>query len=277
LIHIGYGVEFQIPIIVAEGLAEAAVHKDMLSMISAADFWNPSQEGLEKITDILEEVRKDSCFDNLHNLQQEDLFAQLRFISTERAFEVKHYAKKWNNPEKEDVLNKRIRELYETCMLLYGATTQRPDKKGTKLDFVLMHCATSIYFVPVLFPHLTIKQRASLLDVYFASLLVYYIGEGRPKLYPELVLTYTPKTLKNKENPWMEVIEDAVKIHDPEHIAEESHVLKLIRSLMKAQKEFGSADNDFYLRIAQLTVEGYRESRFFFGGVGYEKEWEEQK
>jgi len=139
-----------------------------------------------------------------------------------------------------------------------------------------MHGVMSIYFVQVLFPHITLKQQASLLDGFFEMLLCLYVKQGCPKLYPELALAFIPKEFKNKENPWFEVVEYAVGLHDlAEQIVNESHVIQLVRSLVKAQKEFGSEDKkDLYLKVAQLTVEGYKEFGWCRDGVGREKVWD---
>jgi len=49
-IHLGYGIEFQLPMIVSEALAQAAVLEDTLSVVINEKYWAPYEGKNRSIT-----------------------------------------------------------------------------------------------------------------------------------------------------------------------------------------------------------------------------------
>jgi len=264
IIHFGYGIEFQLPIIVAEGLAETAVHPDLMGPLLNEEFW--SSKGIEnkKIIEIIEDIQKDDRFS--HVLEYKDKF-KIQKLLEKKLDLVREYAQSWNVPETEEGVNQAIHELYEACVLAYAASAIRPDKDEPRLDFYLMHGVTSVLFVLILLPYLDIKNRVKLLRAQFAAVLSFYISRGRPKLYLDLLYQYSPKELAEEPNPWLDVIKHALT-------ADEPHVPKMVRALLKAEQEWGAGEHNIFLKIAQLTIEGWEKYGWSFGGLGWDEEWE---
>jgi len=50
---------------------------------------------------------------------------------------IKDYANSWAIPKNRGGLELGIKELYDACVLLYGATAIRPDKESIRLDFFM--------------------------------------------------------------------------------------------------------------------------------------------
>ena len=117
-------------------MAEAAVHENRLENLLDEKFW--SQKGIEnkKIMDIITEVQQDKSFDNV--LKFTDNF-KLKILLDTKVEAVKDYAASWNIPETEEGTKQAAQELYELCILAYGATAVRPDKKLINLDFFLYY------------------------------------------------------------------------------------------------------------------------------------------
>ncbi len=81
--------------------------------------------------------------------------------------------------------------------------------------------------------------------------MVHFIARGRPKLHIDMLKDYKPQTLKNEPNPWDDVMKRAL------HEDAESHVIKVVRSMLKGEQEWGPREDNLYIKIAQLTVEGH--------------------
>ena len=98
-------------------------------------------------------------------------------------------------------------------------------------------------------------------------MLILYVAQGRPKLNFDTLQSYKPIKISEEPNPWLEVINISLKEElDP-------HVIKVIRSLLKANEELGPRKDDLYLKIAQLTIEGYYQAGWDFNGIGWDEEW----
>jgi hypothetical protein len=264
IIHVGYGIEFNEPIILAEGLASTAIHTNRMGPLLNEDFFEDKGDYNITINDIIKEICNDSRFDNVLQHSED---GKLNLLLQRKLDVVREYAQKWGVQETEQGVNDRLKELYEATVMAYGATAQRPDKKKTRLDFFLMHGVTSALFVKVLLKDISLPHKVALLRAHFAAVLTYYISRGRPQLYPELLYKYTSKELNQDPNPWLDVIKQA-------SLSMEVHVLKTVRALMKADEEWGGGEQNIFLKVAQLTVDSIRnDNDWCFDGVGFDEEW----
>jgi len=84
-----------------------------------------------------------------------------------------------------------------------------------------------------------------------------------------MLKNYKPQQLKSEPNPWLDILKIAL-LEDAE-----PHVIKVVRSLLKAEQEWGPRDDNLYIKIAQLTVEGYERYGWSMNGLGFDKEWDE--
>jgi hypothetical protein len=98
--------------------------------------------------------------------------------------------------------------------------------------------------------------------------LTEYIAQGRPELHIDYLNSYTPKNKIDSPNAWLEIARRAL-------IEDDSHVIKAVRSLMKAEKEWPSAGkNNLYAKLAQLTCESYKATGWG-RDIGFEEQWKE--
>jgi len=110
-----------------------------------------------------------------------------------------------------------------------------------------MHSLTSIYFLPILFRHLSLENCAVLMKAQLAMLTTHWVVSGRPKFYTEHLLNYKPKRQTSPQNPWLDIMEAALSTND-------EHVCKSLRSLMWADLHFGDFAG-LWLKAAQSTVD----------------------
>ncbi|KAF8882188.1 hypothetical protein CPB84DRAFT_1851350 [Gymnopilus junonius] len=153
----------------------------------------------------------------------------------------------------DDDVAQKAQEIIWTATLLTFATG-KPGRKP-RLDFFLMHLLTSSLFLRPFCAMLKNKgSKAALLRAYVPIMITIILSRGRPRINPELMMSYTdvprPPLPKEKSptpsgasigsplddtdyNPWPALIE-AVRYHP------DSHVLKAMRTLIYGSQHFGT-------------------------------------
>ncbi|CAF1201541.1 unnamed protein product [Didymodactylos carnosus] len=259
-IHIGYGVEFGIPMLVAEGLAQTAVHGTTLvplySVTSPIDKKTASGSSTTA-TNIALSTRDDHRFDDI--VKWEDS-PKIKALLQRKPDLVREHVDKWIVSETLDRptgLRARATELQALAAALY-AGPQRPGKQIT-IDFFLMHAFTSSLFVHSYIEFLNPRYGAALLRGKFAVDLAYYISRNRPLLNLEQFKSYPLKS-------WSEIISKAISHGD-------SHVPKSIRAVKHAAAYDTTIPSEIYQAIATITVDPDR--KWSSDGIGFDEEWQD--
>ena len=154
---------------------------------------------------------------------------------------------------KEVDLTSRVEEcIWATTLLM--ASTGRKERKP-RLDFFLMHLVTSSLFLQPFCDALKKPEhKSALLNAYIHALVLITLTRGRPRINPELLMSYTdvprppvpagslperngesvgdPRTDPDY-NPWPAIIE-GVQYHS------DSHVPKTLRTLIFASQRYGN-------------------------------------
>lgn len=309
-IHVGYGLEFSVSPVVAEGLAMAAMtlprakpilldpptSSPLTSAMDAAIGTLTSLTSTLGLTasksqtsrtkhpsgwSIVDAVYSDRSLDGVIKWEDENKYHAM----LERAAEkVKEYAKSWvvDAWSKEDVVDK-MKELMGISMAVYAGTT-RPGQ-NLRLDFFLMHALTSSYFLPIYVVHLSPPQAARLLQAHFAMTFGFYIARGRPRAYLEENLSAYKSQLGgyDKENPWLTVIQRTIA-HD------DVHLVKVIRALIYGSTFLAHNNKDeemketpgehketsqYWLNSAKMTLDAIRDGRWWVhDAIGFDEAWE---
>ena len=153
---------------------------------------------------------------------------------------------------KEADLASKVEECIWVSTLLLGSTGREGRKP--RLDFFIMHLVTSSLFLkPILAALEKPAHKAALLSAYVHVLVLTTLTRGRPRINPELLMSYTdvprpPVSLgilpepnstsvgnpKNDSdyNPWPAMIEAVQYHHD-------SHASKALRTLIFASQNYG--------------------------------------
>ena len=147
----------------------------------------------------------------------------------------------------DSITDAEIVQKTEECIWVATLLTAATGKKGRKprIDFFLMHLLTSSLFLrPMCAALRRVEHKAALLRAYIPVMILTILSRGRPRIDPELLMSYTdaprpppsgPTSTKNIEDqvaPWPALIE-GVQYHP------ESHVLKSMRTLVFAAQHFG--------------------------------------
>ncbi|OCF60373.1 hypothetical protein L486_00006 [Kwoniella mangroviensis CBS 10435] len=270
-IHVGFGLEFNDRVVLAEGLAETAIHSDELNLpLITPQYAHEIIHPSHPIPDHLQPRLGRSLLEIYSILLHSPDLAPVPYdenssindrikYATEggKAENVRKLAEDWSLTDEElnddkDGWKRKFEEVAILVTLLACGTGRKV--KELKIDFFLMHTLTSSIFVPTYMPILSIPNRRLLLKAYLLVLLNTAIARGRPAIDPELIMSYDPFPVapgskglvkpqrgavvgspdkKDSRNPWMGIVESSLAYPD-------SHVPKAIRSLVYFAELYGS-------------------------------------
>ncbi|KAJ1832683.1 hypothetical protein LPJ63_003354 [Coemansia sp. RSA 2711] len=297
LIQLGYGLEFESKAITATALAQACVHsssfKSMFSRDTVADMNPDSSDSGLSLMQILDRIRKDplavSMEFNPVPYSNSSITDSAEKLATK-------YTKYWSVPATKDAIDAKYQELLSVAALMYGSLT-RPGHK-LLLHFVLMHCLTSAYFLPIILDCLPVERQAEILKAHCAAVLDAFAVHGSPEFFvtPEVSTVDTHLAVSGStgdaNNQWLDVFADSIASND-------IHVVKVIRSLWRGSLlsafPVRHASGDDYelpppinwLYLARITVdtitannfrdmdEQVKEGKRFwtFGMLGHDEFW----
>ncbi|KAF9467673.1 hypothetical protein BDZ94DRAFT_1248738 [Collybia nuda] len=263
MIHTGYGLEFGLPGMTAEGLAEAAVHPlddvtafgpesfietDAVSPLRpAALATSPSVHAFTVLARILNDPE-------IGGVASKEGIKTYSDTMRRYGSALKKHLREWHvdtsNPQ---ALSRRMEELVWTSVLIYGVGGWKLGKEFNA-DFCYMHLVTSSIFLGSFMHHLTPMSQGVLLRGYFLASLAWWVSRGcadldikrfskhttthparsGPLPTPEnstLPFPSSPKAVT--PNPWLPIIETSL-VHPDEHLS------KLQRALFHYSSLFGA-------------------------------------
>ncbi|KAH7060308.1 hypothetical protein BKA57DRAFT_446878 [Linnemannia elongata] len=278
LIHLGYGVDFGIDAVVAEGLAMMAVTSTMMSpfvvapatkvekvttkIASQLSFSEPTSA--KTIVDILTALREDRELDNVTSYPDANKTMEVS-KSKVAASKIQKLLSEWKVEETTQDIDLKAKELYKACVLAVGGTGLRNGK--VKQDFFLMHALTSVLFVHKLAHALPPAYAVSCLTSHLGASLAYYISRGRPQVNIDALLNYGGRQTLDPSNPWLSIIKRAIDIN-------EVHATKVVRSCALGDLLFGAEESfsQLLLHTAQIALD--LKGDWEFEGVGWPQTWE---
>ncbi|KAI1296999.1 hypothetical protein EDD11_007312 [Mortierella claussenii] len=278
LIQLGYGIDFGIDAVVAEGLAMMAVTSKMMS-----PFIVEPVTAVEKVTtklvsqlsisessstttvvDMLTALREDRELDSVTSYPAANKNADVT-KSKVAASKVQKLLSEWKIEETIEDIDLKSKDLYKACLLAVGGTGLRNEK--VKQDFFLMHALTSVLFVHKLAHALPPAHAISCLASHLGVCLAYYISRGRPPINVDALLNYHGEQTLDPSNPWLPLIKRAIDI-------DEVHVTKVVRSCAFGDTLFGAEESfsQMLLNTAHIALD--LKGHWDFEGVGWPQTWE---
>ena len=223
-IHLGLGVEFEQPSIIAEALAQAAVENSsnigeylLLAEQEAVDF-NAERSLLELLGEVgaNETIRKAPYWSDGHDKMENGVLGRSGPEIT------KLMAQFHVTPE---TLERRAAESISISAYIAGAA-QRADKVR-KIDFFIMHCVTSSIFLTVLLrqPWIKLEDKVRLVEWKGRIDLAWYATVGCPELDAEWIDKYDGV----ERGDWAELFRTVNPALDDGHLA------KFVRSLKNGE------------------------------------------
>lgn len=254
LIHLGFGVEFAQPAIVAEALAQAAIHDNWPgNFLLGAEGEAASMSASKSLVQLVEETRLDDKVRVAARYSDGNKVCD--GIFKRAAPEMTSIAAQWRVKSAE--LEEKTAEMINAAAYFTGGA-QMPGK-AVKFDFIYMHCLNASIFFSAFLDQAWIKaeDKARLLEWKGRLDLVMYASRGCPELRMNEITEYTAKT---PGMGWEEIIKkvDAMK--------DDGHAPKLIRALKNGEvrcKKYEEARGDqafpirgsMWLQLARMAID----------------------
>lgn len=186
LIHIGFGIEFRQPAIIAEALAQGAVHaaRDANFLLSVERAATGSNS--KTLTELIHEIRADKEIAAAQKYED----AQEMGVVDRAPDAILKYVKLWSVGPGE--LEKKTAEMIDAAMY-YTMSAQKPPKQ-VRMDFFYMHAVNSSIFFPTFNeqPWLSDASKRRLLLFKGYLDLILYATMGCPELLMDEVTNYVP-------------------------------------------------------------------------------------
>lgn len=276
MIHLGYGIEFNQPAIVAEALAQTAVHKNEVSVIMlgtesvASSSTGPSPPLIEILTQLrsTESIRDASCWGDGSWIEDAPLTQAPRAL-----WEI---AAQWRVQANE--LNEKTAEMINVNGFMCGAAQMPP--KEYKLDFFLIHNLNCSIFFPSFIKQswLSTENKIRLLEWKGRFDIISYAARGSPKLDETEILSYQPK---RPQHGWDSLFQ---RVND---LDDDSHVTKFLRGMAYGEQfceQFNVGKDRFplarsmWLRIAHMAIDTTEKEPIaknrWVRGAGFPTQWD---
>ncbi|KAM7219934.1 HypA protein [Rhypophila decipiens] len=248
LIQLMYGVEWAQPSIVAEGLAQAAVHGDEIGVyfLEAEKLSRPSisfqpQDDEERetpsIISLLEEASNSEKLKKAagpqNRIQIRDGILKKDDVREEM---VRLAAKVRVKPDEKEIERVTV-EMFNACLFVASsAALFKEGEKVPKYDFYMIHNVNSSPIFPTLNnkPWLSPQSKARILEWKIRMDLLQYVARGCPPLSVDKISRYQPKPKPQAEGlgSGLELIS---RLHELEQ--DDGHAIKLGRAALICQKE----------------------------------------
>ncbi|KAG6330102.1 hypothetical protein ID866_8987 [Astraeus odoratus] len=284
-IHVGYGAEFGLLGVSAEGLAMNAVHPSMPGLLDRVWFQDAiskpdSKGGSRSALTILSLLACDPRLSNIKEIENGIIFLT---AVKEYGPIIREYVEMWKLDVTSDAgIAEAVEELAWVNSMIYGVSGHISDQRFNA-DFFLMHLLTSSLFVPSLLSKISKPSpRRVLLLTYFATSLALYVGRGRPKLDlrtfyqgTEHLLHKVPgigtspaagtlpepsSGLAQTPNTWLPLIQSTL-VHPNEHFCKAQRALAHYSSLYGTRRKGWTAVLSRAISPAELSGEEEAEKK----------------
>ncbi|KAH0522217.1 hypothetical protein TsFJ059_006102 [Trichoderma semiorbis] len=283
LIQLMYGIEWHQPAIVAEGLAQAAVHENrvgaFLTKVEQAASSQSQSSQRTPLPKLFESVKQYS----------EKLATSAQYGDSNKVYdgvfvrapdEALEYLKRIRVGE--DELEERLAEMVHSCAYVAATAAFHPPNVP-KFDFFLIHhLNSSPFFVTLLsFPWLTPAQKARILEWKIRLDIVQYIARGCPPLRLDALKSFTPK-----DSAVAAVTKPEDLLSRFHEILDDGHTIKVVRAFFIAQKlsqKFADRpwirikDDETWLKMHQVllqSTEGPQEPSLWVRSAGFDDAWQ---
>ena len=280
LIHLGLGVEFKQPSIVAEGLAQAASHDSM----GIENFFVQAEARSKEMS-----LPQQSLVKLLATVRANEDLRNAPEAFTDGPTRVREAILKSGNLEqivdiaaqfrvKPEDLELRLAETINSSAYTTGAAQRKG--KARKIDFFHMHAVTASIALRVLSEQswIDLADKARLVEWKGRLDLVWYAASAAVELCLEDITHYQPDRSAGWD--WSTLFQAVLKVHDDGHLAKLVRALKhgedYSKNLDVDDKERFPIRGDSWLKIAQIAYDstaGRDIEEKWIWGVGFETFW----
>jgi hypothetical protein len=286
LIHLGFGVEFGQPAIIAEALAQAAVHTDWMGPFfveseKAAAKRKAAGEKPKTLISLLEEIRADEKLKySPHWDDPNKIRDGIMVRAPENMIEVASKFFLEGSSEKE--LERKTAEMIN-AVIYYSAGAQRPPKQ-VKFDFYFMHCVNCSIFFSTFLKQAWIKpeDKVRLLEWKARTDLAMYASRRAPEILIEEVEKYRPKVpARDGSEAWENAFARVIRKDDDGHSAK---FLRAIANGKNVCRKY-EGEEEFRMKgylwdnLGQMAIDSVEDDAVatWARSVGFDEAWVEFK
>lgn len=279
MIHLGFGLEFKQPAIIAEALAQGAVHDNWtgkyLLRTEAAAKSNPNPSLDTTLLELLEEIRADKKLAT--SAHWDDANKVRDGILVRAPEEMIRIASKWVvTPE---TLERKTAEMTNAA-IFFTAAAQRPPKQ-VKFDFFYMHCTNTSIFYPTFnaLSWLSTENKIRLLQWKGYVDLAIYTSRAAAPLHLSEVSLYTPSKLEAGDAEWKGIFRRLTEFEDDGHAVKLGRAVANAEKLCKPYEEDGAAvgvlNGFMWEKIGNMIVDSVEDTGATWArGAGFPEAWE---
>ncbi|KAF3479537.1 HypA [Arthroderma uncinatum] len=271
MIHLGFGIEFNQPAIVAQALAQTATHDNKLQAYfqPVERMANDAGKSGKTLVQLQDELRNDP-----------DIKGSVLWADTNKIFDGVMY----RAPEKmikyasqftvgPDEIEEKLAELINATVYYTGAA-QNP-RKVIKFDFFYIHALNSNIFLPAFLsqPWMTKEKKIRLLEWKARMDLLVYVSRNCVEPRLEDITNYVPKM------KWDEIFKTTVGLEQ-----DDGHAAKFVRHVAHAEKlckPYEGKDGfrikgDMWLKLGNMLVDSVSgPGSNWVRSAGFEEAWKD--
>lgn len=277
IIHLGFGIEFHQPAIIAEALAQACCHDNWTGKFLLAvekDSKSRSSASNKTLPELLDEIRANKKLSTA--AQWSDANKIRDGIIARASEEMLSYTSQWIvTPE---TLEEKTAEMINNS-IYFTAAAQHPPKQ-VKIDFYYMHYVNSSIFYPTFNAQswLSIENKVRMLQWKGYLDLAMYASRRSPPLLLNEITDYEP--VKPEAADWNGIFTRLFEFQD------DGHAVKLGRAVRngelicgkwaKGEGEWMKVKGGMWEKIGNMLIDSVEDSGAHWArSVGFEEAWKE--
>lgn len=281
-IHLGLGVEFALPSIVAEALAQAVVHPysgipDCLLLTDAEAIPLASNTSPKLLLDLYKEARASALVATGARWEDGPFKMRDGTLGRSRSEIVRLAAKYRVHPSEMEL---RAAEVINVSAFIAGATQRQ--EKSPKIDFFHMHNVTSSVFLTVLIqdPWVSLENKVRMVEWKARTDLFWYAASGCPEFDAQEIYNYRASSSAGME--WPAIYQAINMMHDDGHVAKFVRALKSAEEVCCPHEQQESISfpmkGEAWLQLARMAYDstiGVADPAKWVFGVGFDQAWME--
>ncbi|MCJ1380737.1 hypothetical protein MMC17_003845 [Xylographa soralifera] len=228
IIHLGFGVEFKQPAIIAEALAQAAAHDKWLTpfFIESEKKAKATKQPSRSLVELQDNIRADKKLSSAAHWDDDNKIRDGILVRAKD--EMIKYASQWT--VKPEELEEKTAEMYNAAVYFTGGAQHPP--KRVKFDFYYMHCVNcSIFFSAFLRqPWISSANKIRLLEWKGRLDLTMYTSRHCPPPLLDDIINYQPREAGKSGTSWEGVIHRVLNHPD------DGHASKLVRAIAHGEQ-----------------------------------------
>ncbi|KAK4467009.1 hypothetical protein QBC42DRAFT_165321 [Cladorrhinum samala] len=292
LIQLMYGMEWDQPAIIAEALAQTAVHSDTLrEFLHAAESRSrsrsrsgegssttSSEAGGNRIVSLLDEIKSnEKLAAAARNSDSNKIHDGVLVRAKEEMLEMASRVRVAAEPQE---IAEKTAEMFEACVYMASAAARHGKGKNDKYDFFLMHHVNSspIFVTINKQDWISDETKARLLEWKIRMDLVQYAARGVPELGLDKLKEYKPRSPREGET-LQDIISRLHSYGDDGHAIKLGRATVICRNICKKYEEEGKdwvqiRGEDLWKKICHLIVDSVESpGDTWVRSAGFEEAW----